>query len=100
MVKKHERRTVRTMGRMLIIFVVFNAIVATMGYTLIHNFTQVAKMKKELTSLKEEKVSLLEKEEAVQADIKRLSDPEYVARYVREKHFFSRENEIILRMDD
>lgn len=85
---------------MIIIFFVFNAIVATMGYTLIHNFAQVAKMKKELASLKDEKISLLEKEEAVQADIKRLSDPEYVARYVREKHFFSRENEIILRMDD
>lgn len=98
--KKQEKRIARTTGRMVIMFVVFNAVVATMGYTLIYNFAEVGKMKKDLKELKKEKVSLLEQEEAVQADIKRLSDPEYVARYVREKHFFSRDNEIILRMDD
>ena len=37
-------------------------------------------------NLKDEEVVLLEEEEAILADIKRLSDPLYVARYAREKY--------------
>ena len=39
-------------------------------------------------------------EEATEADIKRLSDPLYVARYAREKYLYSKEGEIILRIEE
>ena len=57
-------------------------------------------MKKELNNLEEEKVSLLDQEEAINADIKRLSDPMYIARYAREKYFYSKDGEIILRIEE
>ena len=43
---------------------------------------------------------LLDEEETVQADIKRLSDPDYIARYVREKYMYSKEGELILRIKE
>lgn len=100
MVKKRKKYTVKTKGRMLVIFLFFGAIVATLGYTLILNLKQVNDMKQELKDLKEEKISLLEQEEATEADIKRLSDPLYIARYAREKYFYSKEGEIVLRIED
>lgn len=100
MVKKHKRYTAKTTGRMIIIFLFFGAVISTLGYTLINNLYRVNEMKKELEELDKEKVSLLEKEEELEADIKRLSDPEYIARYAREKYLYSKEGEIILRMDE
>lgn len=100
MVKKRRKYTVKTKGRMFVIFLFFGAIISTLGYTLLLNFKQVTNMQKELDDLKKEKVSLLEKEEAVEADIKRLSDSLYVARYAREKYFYSRDGELVLRFEE
>lgn len=100
LVKKKKRYTVKTKGRMLVIFLFFGAIISTLSYSLIFNLRQVNKMQNELKELKEEKKLLLEKEEATLADIKRLSDPIYIARYAREKYFYSKDGEIILRIEE
>lgn len=100
MVKKHKRYTAKTTGRMIIVFVFFGAIITIMSYTLVFNLKRIGDMKNQLSDLDKRKVSLLEEEDAKRADIKRLSDPLYIARYAREKHFFSKENEIILIMDE
>jgi cell division protein DivIC len=100
MVKKHKRYTVKTTGRMIVIFLFFGTIFFTLGYTLINNLRRVNDLKKELKKLEDEKVSLLEQEKATEADIKRLSDPMYIARYAREKYLYSKEGEIILRIGD
>lgn len=100
MVKKHKRYTAKTTSRMVVIFLFFGAIISTLGYTLFLNLHQVSEMKKEFKSLEREIVSLVEQEEATEADIKRLSDPLYVARYAREKYLYSKEGEIILRIEE
>ena len=53
-----------------------------------------------LAELEEEQISLTDREEELEADIKRLSDPEYIARFAREKYFYSKEGEIILRIEE
>ena len=85
---------------MLVIFLFFGAIIFTLSYTLLHNLKQIGQMKQEMKELESEKVVLEEEEEATLADIKRLSDPAYIARYAREKYFYSKEGEIILRIED
>ena len=100
MVKKRKRYTVKTKGRMFVVFLFFGAIISTLGYSLVLNLKQVNGMKKELSSLKREQKELKEEEEATLADIKRLSDPTYIARYAREKYFYSKEGEIILRIEE
>lgn len=85
---------------MFIIFLFFGAIISTLGYTLFSNLKQINILVNEKKSLSEEKVSLKEKQESLEADIERLSDPEYIARYAREKYFYSKEGELILRIDD
>ena len=100
MVKKRKKYTATTKGRMFIVFVIFVFVIVTLGYTIILNFKQINDIKKELYALEAEKCSLLEEEEELEADIKRLSDPLYVARYAREKFFYSKDGEIILRIKE
>lgn len=85
---------------MFIIFAFFGAIIATLGYTLFNNFNQINSMSKEKSRLIREKNSLKEKKELLEADIEKLTDSEYIARYAREKYFYSKANEYILRIDD
>lgn len=100
MIKKRSKYTVKTKGRMLIIFIFFGAIISTLGYTFFHDLRRIHDMSKEKNELVMEKEKLLEEEEATMADIKRLSEPEYIARYAREKYLYSKEGEIILRIEE
>lgn len=89
----------KTKGRMFIIFLLFSVMVVTLSYTLINNMYQVNSMKKELRELDKKKDSLILKEEMLESDIKRLSDPLYVSKYAREKYLYSKDGEIILRFE-
>ena len=56
-------------------------------------------MKKEKKNLQEELIVLQEEKEILETDILRLKDPDYIAKYVREKYFYSKDGELILRLD-
>ena len=53
--------------------------------------------KKEFTSMLEK---LKEKEEELNNTVTKLSNPDYVARYAREKYLYSKDGEIIIRIPD
>lgn len=98
MVKKKKRYSAKTKGRMLVIFMFFGIIILTLIYTLFINFMEIKKMESEMGDLEKEYLSLLSEEARLEADIKRLKDPEYIARYVREKYLYSKDGEIIIRI--
>ena len=50
-------------------------------------------MDKELTSLKE-------KEEELKVDANKLQNPDYIARYAREKYLYSKDGEFILQIPE
>lgn len=85
---------------MFIIFMFFLSIISTLSYTLFTNLKQINDIRMEKRSLNKEKSSLVEKQESLKADIEKLSDSEYIAKYAREKYFYSKQGEIILRIDD
>ena len=85
---------------MFIIFMFFLSIISTLSYTLFTNLKQINDIRMEKRSLNKEKSSLVEKQESLKADIEKLSDSEYIAKYAREKYFYSEQGEIILRIDD
>lgn len=100
MIKKRKSYTAKTNMRMIVIFLFFVTMISTLGYTLFNNLYKINDIKNKLDELEKEKIALSEKEAELEADIKRLSDSEYIARYAREKYFYSKEGEIILRMDE
>lgn len=98
MVKKKRKYSAKTKGRMLIIFMFFGMIIFTLTYTLVINLKEINELNKEMKELDQEYVLLLDEEAMIEADIKRLEDPIYIARYVREKYMYSKDGELILRI--
>jgi len=100
MARKRRKYTVKTKSRMLVIFLFFIVIISTLGYTLFFNICQIVDLKLDMIELKEKKLELEDEEKVIEADIKRLQNSEYIARYAREKYFYSKPGEIILRIED
>ena len=100
MVMKRRKYTVKTKSRFFIISFVFITIIFTLFYTLFNDMQNINILIDEKKELMKEKESLKEKQASLNADIERLSDDLYVARYAREKYFYSKDGEIILKMDE
>lgn len=92
-VKKKARR-IATFGMISIFLIIF--LVITIGSIL---FDIVDKYK-EKNNLENKLVALEEKEKELANDVKKLEDPEYLARYAREKYFYSKDGELILRIPE
>lgn len=55
---------------------------------------------KEANELEEKKVALQEKEKTLNNEILKLQDQEYLAGYAREKYFYSKDGELIIRIPE
>ena len=62
--------------------------------------TDIMDKYKEEEYLKNELTILQDKENELNDEIKKLQDPDYLARYAREKFFYSKEGELIIRIPD
>ena len=98
--KKKKKYSVKAKGRMFVVFMFFGAIIATLGFTFLRDLNKIRLLYNDKRDLSVQKSDLLEEEEAIQVDINRLSDPAYIARYAREKYFYSKEGELILRLKE
>ncbi len=62
--------------------------------------SQIEKTKNEINDLKVTYNDTLSTEEALKDEINKLQDPEYMARYAREKYLYSKKDEIIIKIED
>ena len=99
MAKKKKKKSIKSKIRILFSFIIFGAITVALGYDCLNNILQINDMKKEKKNLEEKLVSLQEEQEILETDILKLEDPDYIAKYVREKYFYSKDGELILRLD-
>ena len=63
-------------------------------------WVEIYEKKKEKEELKVLLVKLKEKEESLKVDANKLQDPDYVARYAREKYLYSKEGEYIIKIPE
>lgn len=66
--------------------------------TVFSDVMQIRSNKKETESLKVKYDELLEEEASLNSEVVKLQDPEYVARYAREKFLYTKDGEKILRI--
>ncbi len=62
-------------------------------------WSQIYKNVKEKEKLEVTYKNVLEKEQNLKTEITKLQDPDYVARYAREKYLYSKDGEIIIKID-
>lgn len=63
-------------------------------------FSQYVKTNDEINTLKLSYDEKLEDEEVLKEEINKLQDPEYMARYAREKYLYSKKGEIIIKIEE
>ena len=66
-------------------------------------FSTISKYIKNNKEIKEYKISYKDKlseEEELKSEINKLQDPEYMARYAREKYLYSKKDEIIIKIEE
>ena len=98
MAKKKTSKKVKS--RMFLFFIIFGTIIASLSYSFFSNVQKMIEINKQKKELKEKLASLEEEENVLNSDIKKLEDPDYVARYAREKYLYSKEGELIIRIPD
>ena len=91
-VKKHRRIIFLGFGSILIII--------AMSYTLGKYWIEIFDKYREKKELEKELISLKEKEEELKVDANKLQNPDYIARYAREKYLYSKDGEYILQIPE
>ena len=86
--------------RITILTVLLIGLIVGLGASFFSNFATILENKKEVAKLSTEYDELLEKEFSLKSEVTKLQDPDYVARYAREKYLYSKNGEIIIRIPD
>lgn len=94
--KKISFRKLRLFG----LFVVFVIITSFLACNCWNNIKMINSMKKEKEELENKFLVLLQEKKELENDVLKLKDPDYIAKYVREKYYFSKDGELILKIDD
>ena len=98
MAKRKRKLKKKRLGRIFFITVFCLAINAYIIYSVGSVFKEAYQMKKESKELTLKLENLKEEEDILKSEVNKLKDPVYVARYAREKFFYSGDNEYIIRM--
>ena len=86
--------------RIKVYLVVIVGILSFFGYKMYYYWPKIFSNYQEKNKLEEKYNDLLEEEDILSSDIIKLQDPEYIARFAREKYLYSKDGEIIIRIVD
>ncbi len=75
-------------------------VIVAMTFTIGKYWIEIFDKYQEKKSLDKELIHLKEKEEELKVDANKLQNPDYVARYAREKYLYSKEGEYILQIPE
>lgn len=95
-----KKKKSRHNGRFILICFVFVVVIIYLGYSLFTSLESINDINKEKQELESRIVDLQEEEKKLEADIQKLQDPTYIARYAREKYLYSKDGELIIRFPD
>jgi len=96
--KKKNKKKVHV--RIMLFFMIFGTITLYLSYNFFSNIDKIIEINNEKKILESKLANLQTEENELNSDIKKLEDPEYIARYAREKYMYSKDGEIIIRIPD
>ena len=94
-----KRKKKKKLGPFLLLSLSFVIIVFT-TFTIFKYWTEIYNKYQEKGELKKELASLKDKEEELKVDVNKLQDSDYIARYAREKYYYSKDGELILKIPE
>lgn len=86
--------------RLFIYAFIFIGILAFLGLSCFNTWEQINDNKRQKAELELQYSDLLDKEDTLSGEVVKLQDPEYVAKYAREKYLYTKDGELIIDMTD
>lgn len=97
--KKKNSKKLRN-RRMLLLGLGSLAIIITMTFTIGKYWVEIFDKYQEKSELEQKLLDLQDEEKALKLDAEKLQDPDYVARYAREKYLYSKDGEFIIKIPE
>ena len=95
--KRNRKKRVR---RMLLLGFASLVIIITMVFTIGKYWVEIYDKYKEKGELEKKLAQLQLEEKTLKLDADKLQDPDYVARYAREKYLYSKDGEFIIKIPE
>ncbi len=92
------KRTKKEKLRLKIYLFTIIALLSFFGYKMYYYWPKIFTNYQNKKELENKYTNLLEEEETLSSDIIKLQDPDYIARFAREKYLYSRNGEIIIKI--
>lgn len=86
--------------RLLCLFTIFVLLITYVTYTTFSYWKEILSNMREKKELEEKYNMLLKDKEILEDDVVKLQNPEYVAKYAREKYLYSKDGELIIKIID
>ena len=96
----NKQSKVKTRRRLFILGFSSIMIIIVMAFTIGKYWIELFDKYQEKKILENELTQLKEKEEELKVDANKLQNPDYIARYAREKYLYSKEGEYILQIPE
>lgn len=99
MKKSNKKIEMKKNVKRLLVFGFFSfTIIAAISISVFKIISEINSKYKEAEELEQKMAVLSEKESDLNNEIKKLQDNDYLARYAREKYFYSKNGELIIRI--
>ena len=95
-----KKKANKAKRRLVVIVPICLIVLGTIFVAIGSYWVKIVSKYQEKKQLENDIVALKEKEEQLKVDVDRLEDPDYVARFAREKYMYSKDGEIILRLPE
>ena len=95
-----KKSKIKKKRRMLFLVTTSIFIIVVMTFTIGKYWVEIFEKYREKKELEAELSYLREKEDELKLDADKLQDPDYVARYAREKYLYSKDGEFIIKIPE
>lgn len=97
---KKKKRQMTTRGRLIILGPVCFFFVACFIVTMFSYATNLYQLQQQKKKLEAEYLELQETADDLKTEITKLQDPEYLAKFARENYLYSKEGELIIKINE
>lgn len=95
---KKRKTNKGALRRMSLLFIVFLSVMVYTGYVTFISWGKIIDKYQEKKELEEKYAALIDEEALLEKEVSKLQDPEYIAKYAREKYLYSKDGEYIIKI--
>lgn len=96
--KLKKRKSKTTRKKTLFLTFISLCLIITISYVFSIHFIKIYNIYNEKKQLNIKLSELTEEEDKLKSEVEKLNDPEYIARYAREKFLYSKDGEYIIKI--